>query len=119
MFELAELMNNMWFVLNLVEGVLFLIFAVYFTVKPEKVSFLITNFDHLPAAQREQYDLQGLGRHVCRAFTLCAVICIAGAFASAAAGSTAYWISTMLWVAVAMITLRVDNEKLLAKYRKN
>ncbi len=118
MFDLVKLVNNMWFMLNLVEGLLFLIFAVYFTVKPERVSFMITNFDRLPSAQREQYDLQGLSRYVCRAFTLCGVICIAGGFAAVAAGSVAYWISTALWVAVAVVTMRADNEKLLKKYRK-
>ncbi len=119
MFDLVELVNNMWFMLNFVEGLLFLIFAVYFTVNPEKVSFMITNFERLPREQREQYDLQGLSKHVCRAFTLCAVICIVGGFAAVAAGSVAYWISTALWVAVAMVTMRADNEKLLRKYRKD
>ena len=114
----VEAMNNMWFVLNLVEGILFLLLGVYFTAKPEKVSFLITNFDHLPKAQREQYDLRGLSRHLTRAFTLCAVICIVGAVAAIPVGPTAYWVSTALWIGIAMSTMRADNEKLLSKYRK-
>ena len=94
MHELAEAFDSLWFLLNLVEGVLFLAMGVYFSVK------------------------QDGGKYLRRVFTLCAVVCIAGAFASIPFGPPAYWITTVLWIAVAVATLRVDNEKLLKKYRK-
>ena len=118
MHELAEAFDSLWFLLNLVEGVLFLAMGVYFSVKQDGGAFLISNFSHLPKAQRERYDMEGLGKYLRRVFTLCAVVCIAGAFASIPFGPPAYWITTVLWIAVAVATLRVDNEKLLKKYRK-
>lgn len=119
MSELTEAFNSLWFLLNLVEGVLFLAIGVYFTVKREGASFLISNFSHLPKAQRESYDLEGLSKYLCRVFTVCAVICIVGAFASIPFGGAAYWAATVLWIVLAVATLRVDNEKLLKKYRKD
>ncbi len=119
MHEWAEAFGSLWFLLNLVEGVLFLACGAYFTVKRESAAFLISNFSHLPKAQRESYDLAGLSKYLCRVFTLCAVICLLGAFASVPFGGAAYWIATALWIAVAVATMRVDNEKLLKKYRKD
>ena len=119
MGEWTEAFSSLWFLLNLVEGVLFLAFGVYFTVKQEGASFLISNYSHLPKAQRESYDLAGLSKYLCRVFMVCAGICIVGAFASLPFGGAAYWVATVLWIALAIATLRVDNEKLLKKYRRD
>ena len=117
MHELAEAFDSLWFLLNLVEGVLFLAMGVYFSVKQDGGAFLISNFSHLPRRSGSA-NTEGLGKYLRRVFTLCAVVCIAGAFASIPFGPPAYWITTVLWIAVAVATLRVDNEKLLKKYRK-
>ena len=117
MSVLAEAMNSLWFLLNLVEGILFLAAGVYFSVKSDGASFLISNYAHLPKAERARYDMAGLGRYVRRVFTVCGIVCLAGAFASIPFGAVAYWIATLLWIAVAVATLRVDNAKLLDRYR--
>lgn len=114
---LAEF-DNLWFLLDFAEGVVFVLLAIYFTVKKDRASFLISNFSHLPRAQRESYDLEGLGKYLYRVFLLCAALCFAGAFASIPLGAPAYWITTMAWIVVAAATLRMDNEKLLKNYRK-
>ena len=41
---LLSAFDNWFFLLNAITGVLFLIAGVYFTVKPEKSAFLISNF---------------------------------------------------------------------------
>lgn len=119
MAELLAALDNLWFLLDVIEGVIFLSLAVYFTVNPGKATFLISNFSHLPKAQRESYDLRGLSRYLCRVFTLCAALCIAGGVAAIWLEGYAYWASTLLWIVVALATLRMDNEKLLKKYRKD
>lgn len=116
---MLDAFDNLWFLLNFVEGLIFLVTAVYFTVKPEKTTFLISNFDRLPKAERERYDLPGLARHLCRAMTLCGAVCLLGAFAALKFEAPAYWITTVLWIGVAIATLRADNEKVLRKYRKD
>ncbi len=119
MAELGAALDNLWFLLNFVEGLLFLASAVYFTAKPEKVRFMISNFAHLSKEKQARYDLKGLSRYVCRAFTLCGAVCVAGAVAALWLNAYAYWTSTLLWIVIAAVTLRVDNEKLLKKYRRD
>lgn len=81
MIDLAAALDNLWFLLNFVEGLLFLAAAVYFTAKPEQTRFMISNFAHLSKEKRARYDMAGLSRYVCRALTACGVICIVGAVA--------------------------------------
>ncbi|MCB7514769.1 hypothetical protein LI073_12340 [bacterium 210917-SL.2.15] len=50
--ELLSVFDNWFFLLNAITGVLFLIAGVYFTVKPEKSAFLISNFACRPKAER-------------------------------------------------------------------
>lgn len=119
MIDLAAALDNLWFLLNFVEGLLFLAAAVYFTAKPEQTRFMISNFAHLSKEKRARYDMAGLSRYVCRALTACGVICIVGAVAALWLAAYAYWASTLLWIAVAAATLRVDNEKVLKKYRRD
>ena len=59
-------------------------------------------------------------------FTVIGVICLAGAGASALlslvshlASAVPYWISMAAWLILALKTLRVDNEKVLRKYRRD
>ena len=116
---LLSAFDNWFFLLNAITGVLFLIAGVYFTVKPEKSAFLISNFAYRSKEERERYDLIALGRHLCRMLTTCAVVCLAGAVTSLALGAAAYWAATLGWIVLAVLSLRVDNEKLLRKYRKD
>ena len=60
---LLSAFDNWFFLLNAITGVLFLIAGVYFTVKPEKSAFLISNFAYRSKEERERYDLIALGRH--------------------------------------------------------
>lgn len=110
--------ENLWFLLDFAEGVVFVVLAVYFRMKKGSAGFLISDFSRLPKKQRESYDLEGLGKYLYRVFLLCGAICFAGAFASIPLGAPAYWVTTTLWIVVAAVTLRMDNEKLLRKYRK-
>ena len=119
MFDFLAGFDNLWFLLDLAEGMVFMLVAVYFTAKPEKVSFMISNFAHLSKEKRDSYDLRGLSKYLCRVFTICGVICFVGAFASHIWGAAAYWITTILWIVIAVATMRVDNERLLSKYRKD
>ena len=100
---LLSAFDNCFFLLNAITGVL----------------FLISNFAYRSKEERERYDLIALGRHLCRMLTACAVVCLAGAVASLALGAAAYWAATLGWIVLAVLSLRVDNEKLLRKYRKD
>lgn len=117
--DLFAAFDNLWFVLNFVVGIVFLLAAVYFTVNPQKCSFLISNYAHLPKEKRERYDLNGLSKHLSRIFTVCALVCLAGAVGALFCGAPAYWAATVVWIALAVATLRVDNEKVLRKYRRD
>ena len=117
--DLFAAFDNLWFVLNFVVGIVFLLAAVYFTVNPQKVSFMISNWAYLPREKRERYDLRGLSGHLSRMFTVCALVCIAGAVGALFLGAPAYWAATVIWIILALATLRVDNEKLLRKYRRD
>ena len=118
MADLLARMDNLWFLLGLVEFLIFLFAAAYFRAKPEKATFLISSWSHLPKAERERYDLIGLSRYLSRIFIIIAVLCLIGGIASFFAAAVGYWIATILWIAVAVATLRVDNEKVLRKFRK-
>ena len=111
--------ENLWFLLNAVEGIIFAICAVVFRCKPERAGFLISHFSSFSKTKKAQYDIEGLSRHVFRTFAICSVICFAGALATPVLREIAYWASTILWIIVALMNLRVDNEKLLKKYRKS
>lgn len=120
------LMKNLFVVLNAMEGIIFLLIAAYYTAKPEKSSFLISNYAYFSPEKKARYDLAGLGKHVSRMFTVIGVICLAGAVASALlsgisylASAVPYWISMAAWLILALKTLRIDNEKVLRKYRKD
>ena len=104
--ELLSVFDNWFFLLNAITGVLFLIAGVYFTVKPEKSAFLISNFACRPKAERGRYDLTALGRHLCRMLTACAVVCLVGAAASLALGAAAYWAATLGWIVLAVVRRR-------------
>ena len=81
------LMENLFVVVNAVEGVIFLLLAAYYTAKPEKSTFLISNYAYFSPEKKARYDLAGLGKHVSRVFTVIGVICLAGAGAFWGAGS--------------------------------
>lgn len=49
---LLSAFDNWFFLLNAITGVLFLIAGVYFTVKPEKSAFLISNFAYRSKEER-------------------------------------------------------------------
>lgn len=119
MLDFLADVENLWFWLDFAEGVVFLLLGAYFTAQYEKSSFLISDFSRLPKARQESYDLKGLSRYLCRVFLVCAALCIIGAFASVPLGAAAYWVTTILWIVVAGVTLRMDNEKLLRKYRND
>ena len=118
MSSLLSLFDNLWSALAFAEGAAFFLAAVYFAVKPEKSSFLISSYSSLSAQNRACYDLCGLGRYVSRVLTLLGVICLAGAIAALLLGGAAYWIATAAWIITAALTLRVDHEKLLRRFRK-
>lgn len=120
------LMKNLFVVVNALEGIMFLLLAAYYTAKPEKSTFLISNYAYFSPEKKARYDLAGLGKHVSRVFTVIGVICLVGAGASALlsmvshlASAVPYWISMAAWLILALKTLRVDNEKVLRKYRRD
>ena len=115
---MAEVLSgeNLWFLLDFVEGVIFLVCAVLFRVRPERAGFLISHYNTFSREKKARYDMAGLGRYVSGIFLLCALVCLVGAAATIRFAELAYWASTILWIAIALATLRVDREALLKKY---
>ena len=57
MSSLLNLFDNLWSAVAFAEGAAFFLAAVYFAVKPEKSSFLISSYSSLSAQNRARYDL--------------------------------------------------------------
>lgn len=99
-------------------GMLFLLFAVLFTVLGEKAAILISGFNTIPKAERELYDKGRLSRDQRNAFLIWALILGAGAILSALISQVMALIACVVWLIVFLKDVHFDEEKAFGKYKK-
>ena len=95
-----------------------LLFALIFTFLKGKAEILVSGFNTLPKRQRELYDREKISRDHRNVFFLWAFILGSGAVMSHIYSEYAGLLAFVLWLALALKDLHVDEEKAFAKYKK-
>ena len=101
-----------------VSCILCLLFALIFTFFKGKAAILISGYHTLPRQQRELYDREKMSKDHRNAFFLWSFILGCGAAASYVHSEYAGLLAFVLWLAVAMKDIHLDEEKAFSKYKK-
>lgn len=110
-------MNRGFFACAL-SGLLFLLFALIFTVLKEKVAILISGFNTLPKQERILYDKEKMSRDQRNAFLIWAVIMGLGAVLSCSISKYMAVAAFAVWLLLFLKDVHLDEEKAFGKYRK-
>lgn len=97
---------------------LFLLFALLFTVLGEKGAMLISGFNTMPKTQRELYDKARMSRDQRNAFLIWALIFGIGAALSYLISQYMAIIAFVVWLVVFFKDVHLDTEKAFGKYKK-
>lgn len=97
---------------------LFLAFALVFTILKGKGAMLISGFNTLSKAQREQYDKEKMSKDQRNLFLLWAVIFGMGAVMSYFISRYAAIVAFVVWLIIFFKNVHLDEEKAFGKYKK-
>ena len=96
----------------------FLLFALLFTVLGEKAAMLISGFNTIPKEQMELYDKATMSRDHRNAFLIWATIQGAGAVLSYCFTQYSAIGAFVIWLIVFFKDVHLEEEKAFGKYRK-
>jgi hypothetical protein len=97
--------------------ILFLLFALLFTLLKEKAAMLISGFNTLPQNERALYDAAKLSRDQRNAFLLWALIFGVGAVLAYCLTQYLAIVAFVVWLVVFFRDVHLDAKKAFAKYK--
>lgn len=97
---------------------IFLLFAVLFTILKGKASILISGFNTIPKEKRELYDKEKLSEDQRNSFLTWALIQGLGALLSYFLSQYMAIVAFLMWLIVFFKDVHLDEEKAFGKYKK-
>lgn len=96
---------------------LFLLFALIFTILKEKSAILISGFNTMPKEKRELYDKEKLSKDQRNAFLIWAVIQGTGAILAYSLSQYIAIVAFVIWLIVFFKDVHLDENKAFDKYK--
>lgn len=103
----------------IIMSVIFLIFALIFTLLKEKGAMLISGFNTLPKEERELYDQKKLSLDQRNDFLIWAGILSCGALLSCFIYDHLSYVALIVWLLMFFKGVHIDTEKAFGKYKRN
>jgi hypothetical protein len=97
--------------------VVFLLFALLFTILKEKGAMLVSGFNGMPKEERALYDMAKLSKDQRNAFLIWAMILGAGAVLAYCLTQYMAIVSVVVWLVVFFKDVHLDSEKAFGKYK--
>jgi hypothetical protein len=97
----------------------FLLFAVLFTILKEKGAMLVSGFNTMPKEERALYDAAKLSKDQRNAFLLWAIILGVGAVLAYCLTQYIAILAFVVWLVVFFKDVHLDSEKAFGKYKIN
>jgi uncharacterized membrane protein YedE/YeeE len=97
--------------------ILFLLFALLFTLLKEKAAMLVSGFNTMPKSERALYDAAKLSRDQRNAFLLWALIFGVGAVLAYLLTQYLAIVAFVVWLVVFFRDVHLDAKKAFAKYK--
>lgn len=97
--------------------VVFLLFALLFTLLKEKGAMLVSGFNSMPKEERALYDMAKISQDQRNAFLIWAIILGIGAVLSYCFTQYIAILSVVVWLVVFFKDVHLDTEKAFGKYR--
>lgn len=115
-YERIRLMNTGFIVCG-GACLLFLLFALIFTILKEKSAILISGFNTMPKEKRELYDKEKLSKDQRNAFLIWAVIQGTGAILAYSLSQYIAIVAFVIWLIVFFKDVHLDENKAFDKYK--
>lgn len=100
-------------------AILFLLLGIFFAVRKGKAAILISGYNFKTKEQRNCYDEDYMARDMRNQLFLYAGIFLAGGIATLFAGSAAFLVTVIIWLAVFFKNVHLNPDKAFEKYRKD
>jgi hypothetical protein len=108
---------NIGFIVCLVMGGLFSLFAIIFALLKEKGAMLISGFNTLPKEERENYNKIKMSKDMRHSFLIWSAVFAIGAILSYVISSYIAIASLIVWLILFFKDVHIDTEKAFGKYR--
>ena len=115
----GDIIMNVGCISCITMSVIFLIFALIFTLLKEKGAMLISGFNTLSKEERELYDQQQLSLDQRNVFLTYAGILSFGALLSCLIDDHLSYVALIVWLFVFFKGVHIDTEKAFGKYKRN
>jgi predicted Abi (CAAX) family protease len=97
--------------------VVFLLFALLFTILKEKGAMLVSGFNTIPKEEKALYDTAKLSSDQRNAFLIWAIILGVGSVLAYCITQYIAIISVLVWLVVFFKDIHLDSEKAFGKYK--